>query len=1008
MVLSYNSSSTQHRVLFCSFLCLSWWAFAFTIANNAPDFETALLWRRLASAGWGIYYSLFLHYILILTERNALLRKHWLYLLLYLPAALNLFLYGIYDQTARASYHLLKTPFGWVNIAGITALDMVHFVSYIGFALASIIFLFHWGMTARERTKRITALLIACSAFLALIIGTLTEHLLTAVFQVDFPQVAPIVIMFPSLVMFYCIRRYGLMRQMPKDMAPVEKQLLSEYAQARLFLYLSLASFFGGLIGFAALFFTNRASLAVTLIFSAVFMVAGIIIYVTRSLSLKADLKDTVVGVVLAVTLPVLTVFIYEFTAAHSWNIPLIFVVIAIIFSNKRIIVLLGIALLVSLIWSWVKAPALPATFTGADHAVRIAVMAVMFGFVLYINHIFKQAITESQEKASREKLMSDIASALMTVNENNTEAKLKEVMAMWGRHLQADCMDIFFLDDAQKTVSSAYQSCGSGIKSAAALGTAEKEGIFTAAIALSRLWNEGDPCSKVNALAGNETENQWAEKIKVGALTIIPLKSAERLIGIVAIEKIAGTAGRKEEQQKTCHIVARMVTDVWLKIEADRKIKYDAYYDSLTSLPNRQHFTDRLRQAINMAMRTNKLVGVLFIDIDSFKSVNDALGHAGGDLLLQQIGQRMRKSVREYDVVARFGGDEFLIMVPQADDSAGIEYVAAKVLENLKEPVTLREQKFVISVSVGIAVFPIDGDEPDALLKNADIAMYASKDIGKNRYALCSAAMKKDAHISITLTNNLHWALERNELFLHYQPQIETATGEITGAEVLLRWRHPHHGMIAPSVFIPLAEKSGQISDLGAWTINQACLQNKIWQEAGLKPITMAVNLSLGQFMDANLVEVVQSTLEKSGLSPEFLELEITESIAAQDYQYIAHTMDRLKALGVRIAIDDFGSGYSSLDRFKGLPVDKLKIDMRFVHGIGTSNKDEEIIKVILQLGRTFGIKVLAEGVEDEKQLLFLRENACDEIQGFFCYRPMTADKIGEILPKQQRKLAN
>ncbi|HSV31618.1 MAG TPA: EAL domain-containing protein, partial [Atribacteraceae bacterium] len=208
--------------------------------------------------------------------------------------------------------------------------------------------------------------------------------------------------------------------------------------------------------------------------------------------------------------------------------------------------------------------------------------------------------------------------------------------------------------------------------------------------------------------------------------------------------------------------------------------------------------------------------------------------------------------------------------------------------------------------------------------------------------------------------------------------------------------------GMIAPSIFIPLAEKSGQISRIGAWTINQACFQNKKWQEAGLKPITMAVNLSLGQFMDAHLVEVVQNALEKSGLSPKYLELEITESIAAQDFQNVAHTMDSLKALGVRIAIDDFGSGYSSLDRFKGLPVDKLKIDMRFVHGIGAGSKDEEIIKVILQLGRTFGIKVLAEGVEEERQLLFLRENSCDEIQGFYCYKPMAAAKLEEVLQKQ------
>jgi len=305
----------------------------------------------------------------------------------------------------------------------------------------------------------------------------------------------------------------------------------------------------------------------------------------------------------------------------------------------------------------------------------------------------------------------------------------------------------------------------------------------------------------------------------------------------------------------------------------------------------------------------------------------------------------------------------------------------------------------------MGIAVFPMDGDDPDELLKNADIAMYASKGIARNRYAFCSSEMKKDTYNSNILTNDLYLALERKELFLYYQPQIQTATEEIIGAEALLRWKHPHLGMIPPSVFIPLAEKSGLISIIGAWTIKQACFQNRRWQNAGLKPITMAVNMSLSQFMDSNFVEVVHNALESSGLSSEFLELEITESIAAHDSQNVFYKMDRLKALGVRISIDDFGSGYSSLDRLKDMPADKIKIDMRFVHGIGKCNKDEEVIKVILQLGRTFGIKVLAEGVEEEKQLLFLKKSSCDEIQGFYFYKPMDAISMEKVLQMQFEK---
>ncbi|MBS3975613.1 MAG: hypothetical protein KGZ75_02625 [Syntrophomonadaceae bacterium] len=325
-VLSYNSRSALHRLLCLSFLCLSWWGFAFAVANAAPDYETALFWRRLAAAGWGIYYSLFLHYVLLLTERNALLQKYWLYLFLYLPALLNVFLYGICDQTALQAYHLVQTPAGWVNMAGILALDLAHLAHYIGFALTGLVLLLTWGMTARERTKRKIARIIGYAVVAALIIGTLTEHAISEIFQVSFPQLGPIAILIIAFAMFYCIRRYGMMRQMPKDMVSWENQMLNEYAQAKLHFYLAMGLFFGGFVSFAALFLTNRASLAFAIVFSSVFTVAGIIIYIIRSLGLKPDLKDTIIGILLAAALPVLTVLIYEFTATHSWTLPVVFV----------------------------------------------------------------------------------------------------------------------------------------------------------------------------------------------------------------------------------------------------------------------------------------------------------------------------------------------------------------------------------------------------------------------------------------------------------------------------------------------------------------------------------------------------------------------------------------------------------------------------------------------------------------------------------------------------------
>jgi hypothetical protein len=450
VVLSYNTQSAIHRLLCISFLCLTWWSFTFSVANNAPNYEAALFWRRLASAGWGVYYSPLLHFILLLTERNALLNKYWSYLFLYLPALLNIFLYGIFDQTALQVYELVQTPAGWVNVAGILPLDLSHFLHYLVFLLTGIILLLHWGMTARERAKRDIARIIGHAAAAALIIGTFTEHLIYEVFQINFPQLAPIVILIPALAMFYCIRRYGMMRQLPKDMTLLENQMFSKYAQSKLHFYLAMMLLLGGFLGFAALHFTNRASLTFAMMFGSVFTAAGIIVYSIRSLDLKPALKDTITGMTMAAMVLVLTVLVYHFTATHAWALPLAFVLLMVIFSDRRIVALMGMSIFFSLIWSWVKVPVFQMTFTAADHLIRMAIMVLMVGFICYINHVFRQAIAENRERADREEFLSKVASVLMTADGSNIDDKVEEVLAWWGKHLRVECIYALFLDDDQ------------------------------------------------------------------------------------------------------------------------------------------------------------------------------------------------------------------------------------------------------------------------------------------------------------------------------------------------------------------------------------------------------------------------------------------------------------------------------------------------------------------------------------------------------------------------------
>ncbi len=423
------------------------------------------------------------------------------------------------------------------------------------------------------------------------------------------------------------------------------------------------------------------------------------------------------------------------------------------------------------------------------------------------------------------------------------------------------------------------------------------------------------------------------------------------------------------------------------------------AYYDHLTGLPNRLLFADQLEKAILKTKKTDKILAVLFLDLDAFKMINDTMGHDLGDQLLIELSKRLQDVLYPTDMVSRFGGDEFIVLINNLKNPNEVNLIAEKILGIFEKPFMLNNHECHVTASIGISLYPIDGENKDVLIKNADLAMYKAKARGRNQYEICTALMKISMAKNIELYNSLHLALERNELLLYYQPQVSYQSGKIIGVEALLRWNHPQLGMVAPGKFIPLAEQTGLISAIGDWVLLKACQQNKMWQDAGLPCIRMALNLSIHQFHNHQLVNRVSAILKETGLNPKYLELEITETIAMQETGYIIEVLQAFQALGITISIDDFGTEYSSLNYLKHLPVDRIKIAIPFVQGIGVSDKDEAITIAIIHLARNLGLNVIAEGVENKAQLVFLTRRMCNEIQGFYYYKPMPADEIEALL---------
>ena len=431
----------------------------------------------------------------------------------------------------------------------------------------------------------------------------------------------------------------------------------------------------------------------------------------------------------------------------------------------------------------------------------------------------------------------------------------------------------------------------------------------------------------------------------------------------------------------------------------AEERVQFLAYYDALTGLPNRTLLKDRLSKALARARRHQGKVALLFLDLDQFKNINDSLGHAVGDLFLQGVAERLKKWGREQDTVARIGGDEFLLVLTDVKDIPDAAVAAERLMDTMTPSFVVQDRSISVGCSLGISIFPDHGADPETLIMHADSAMYCAKDSGRNNFTFFTENMNTQAAERLTLESSLRLALDKNQLFLMYQPQMEIATGRIVGLEALLRWQHPELGLVPPDKFIRIAENSGMILPIGEWVLTTACRQAKKWQVEGLPAVSVAVNVSAVQIRQKGFCELVRKILHETGLAPQYLELELTESLLLANADLVLSVVQELAAIGLKLAIDDFGTGYSSFSYLKQFRASKLKIDRSLITEVAVKADDAAITAAIISMAKSLNLKVIAEGVEDEAQMSFLRSHQCDEIQGYYFSKPLTAEDAARKL---------
>ncbi len=958
-IFSLHRSSALHRVFFLLCLSLGIWALSYSVANCAPNYEICFFWRRMAVFGWGFVYTFLLHFIIILTEKKEWLRKKTLYVLLYFPCAINVYANFLNSKIVSRQYELIRTYAGWINVSEKTGWDLFFYCYYIVFTLTSIILLWQWARKTGEVSKQKQARLIIASYLIALVAGSFAEVIINSVSEIKVPQIAPIIITIPLSVMFYSIIKYDLLPPVTKEKHAPAGVILSEATSSKMYAYLSFTYIVGAFASFGLQYFFLKTDPNKAFLLALPIFVFGVLIYATEMVTASIKWRTTLRNIIILVSIPVMNLLYIGHSAVFGWIFPAIILLISIVSNQKYFIAAAGTCIIFTLLFMWVLEPTVEITTDAVDHTVRICVFIILIWIAHFIKQAYTERLTQYEEQVEMQKINAKVSAGLVNVNEYNINEKLNETIRICGEYLRADFAELIFFEERALNAQISYH--WSPTKS-----DLSKDGSFKLDDAEISIAMVGD--NKV-----------------IGRLSFSTFKKEKKWNG---------------HQHQLMRMISDHLTDVWLKVNAEKELKHMAYFDSLTSLPNRTQFSRYLKTAIEEAAASKTILGVIYLDLDFFKTMNDLMGHDSGDELLKQFAARLLDCLREEDLLARFGGDEFLIMLPHFTEIQDIQKVAERIMAAARNPLKVKDQELFMTASMGIAVFPNDGETAEDLIKNADLALYTSKETGRSKYTICSQDIKKEFVKKNELTSSLYLALERNEFLLYYQPKVDPQSGEILGVEALLRWQHPQKGLVLPGVIIPLAEKIGVIQYIDQWVLRTACLQLKTWQEQGLPPIKLAVNFSLSNFYSENVRENIWNVLHETGLDPALIEIEITESIAYYRPEVVIEVLGGLKSLGVSISIDDFGTEYSSLIRLQNLPIDRIKIDRQFVREISTK-KGENIIRAIATLSNALDMKVTAEGVETKEQLAFAKDIGCDEIQGYYFYKPMPPKEI-EVLLKQ------
>ncbi|MGI5940002.1 MAG: EAL domain-containing protein [Thermoleophilia bacterium] len=1009
-----NIKSSTNRLFMLLTSSMAIWAFTYSISNSAMTAESSAFWRCLSVFGWGIFHNLLLHFALILTNNKHQVNNFKNFIIVYFPTFINIFLFAPFGYLAENQYEMVPSDFGWRNSLPANIGQIWINFYYIVYTVAAVILIIRWWKKLDPQNpmkRQVQYFLIAI--MLPLVVGTINDILPGALGLYQTPRITLILLIFPTIVLFQTLKKFGFIIEKPRaTYSPMGSTIALEKGRLRLFQTAAVIFMAGGAGSFFLGYFTASGSLANELPLALTVIVIGAFLIFIPYISAKDNIQNTLFLVVSIVGMSFFIIRDADIGGVTIWAVYVVFLLYTIILNSRiHTLLFLGITL-ISQVILWITHPKAYTVIDDTQYLKRIVIVVLSYVLVRYLTTEYDSKLKGYQRFAKEHEVLEKISSSFISVDNENIKAKISGMLKSTAEILKIDQIYLVELgwDYEYAMIIDAYTADGStkslpfppGVKvEAAAFPTVEsmiehKQPISCEDIKNVFVDEDGD-------------EGKFFTSRGINSYYMLPIELDENIIGVLVVEQYSKIDEKlRESQAYFLSLIANILGDAKRKILDEEKLYNFAYFDEDTKLANKNRLIQVLDQRIYSRRDSGKLA-VLSIEIDNLRIIKDTFGHSIGEQIVIKSATMIENLLEECCDISRSSEGEFAIVLPTVEDTKQVENCAQTLIDSFSHPVvadTGVEALFAV-IHIGISVYPDDGKDAYTLLKNADMAGFQAKNTSKD---IVFYSKKLEEHIAenTLFTNRLFRSLQNKEFFLEFQPQVSCDTGKTVGAEALLRWTIDGNKRVSPDRFISILEQTGLIYDVGLWVFEQTLQEHKRLILRGFPPLRFSVNLSIVQLQVEDLILDFAEIIGRNRVDPKYIELEITESVFSEHPEDVIEKLSSLKELGVGIALDDFGKGYSSLHRLESIPFDRIKIDKSIIDDIYLKEKKAAIVETIISLARTLMADITAEGVETKEQVDFLRNIACDEIQGYYFSRPLLPEALEEFLDKEAYRSPN